>query len=233
MSEDAGRSRFSLARSAAGALLFDDQGRLLLVEPTYKDYWDIPGGYLEPGETPTEACAREITEELGLEIEPGRLLVIDWAPHPKDGDKALFVFDGGLLNSDDIAAIKLPPDELASFAFLPVQDASQRLIPRLARRVEAAARGRASGITMYLEHGVPWPEELRHDLSQRARTAAHIQPCSGSSSSSVHHGRDGIRCRGRLDGATVHYISNEPRWLCLMIGVRSIGRLPIGSGRMC
>ena len=50
---------------AAGALFRDAGGRVLLVKPHYKAGWEIPGGMVEPGETPSEACAREVTEELG------------------------------------------------------------------------------------------------------------------------------------------------------------------------
>jgi 8-oxo-dGTP diphosphatase len=49
---------------SAGALFVDEYDRVLLVEPTYKSYWDIPGGYVEPGESPLAACAREVHEEL-------------------------------------------------------------------------------------------------------------------------------------------------------------------------
>jgi len=140
--------------SAAGALILDEAGRVLLVEPNYKDYWEIPGGLIEVGETPSQACAREITEELGLTRAPGRLLVVDWAPHPEWGDRVLFVFDGGTLSPSDIAGIRLQPDELDSYEFLPPRAAVDRLIPRLSRRVAAALRARDEGTTMYLEHGL-------------------------------------------------------------------------------
>lgn len=149
--------RPSRALGAAGALILDAEGRILLVEPTYKDHWEIPGGAIEPGETPSEACARELTEELGLTIRPGRLLVVDWAPHPEQGDKVLFVFDGGRLTGERIAAIALPADELASYEFLPAAHAVERLIPRLARRVRAALDAVADGTTRYLENGLPCP----------------------------------------------------------------------------
>ena len=58
---------FATPRVAAGALFFDDQGRVLLVHPTYKDTWDIPGGYVERGESPAAACRRELKEELGID----------------------------------------------------------------------------------------------------------------------------------------------------------------------
>jgi 8-oxo-dGTP pyrophosphatase MutT (NUDIX family) len=135
--------------------MLDDGGRVLLVEPNYKDHWEIPGGIIEVGETPSQACAREIAEELGLVRAPGRLLVVDWAPHPEQGDRVLFVFDGGTVTAAEIAAIRLQPEELDSYVFLPPADAVDRLIPRLRRRVTAALRAREEGRIAYLEHGVP------------------------------------------------------------------------------
>jgi ADP-ribose pyrophosphatase YjhB (NUDIX family) len=142
----------SRAISAAGALFFDAAGRLLLVEPTYKPQWEIPGGVIEHGETPSEACRREVGEELGLLREPGRLLVVDWAPQG-DQDRVLFVFEGGLLTADD--HIQLQAEELKAYEFVPPDQAVPRLVPRLARRVAEALRARESGETRYLEHGRP------------------------------------------------------------------------------
>ncbi|KJK46376.1 hypothetical protein UK23_23435 [Lentzea aerocolonigenes] len=136
--------------SAAGALFFDDEGRLLLVEPNYKPHWEIPGGVIERGETPREACRREIEEELGLIREPGRLLVVDWAPR-QDDDRILFVFEGGLIT--DPAGISLQAAELRSCEFVSPDQVPDRLIPRLARRVRQALQARESGETRYLEHG--------------------------------------------------------------------------------
>lgn len=68
---------FTHARTASGALFFDDQDRVMLVVPSYKDYRDIPGGYVEQGETPKQAAAREVQEELGITPPIGRLLVAD------------------------------------------------------------------------------------------------------------------------------------------------------------
>lgn len=146
-------ARFSRAVSAAGALFFDEAGRVLLLEPTYKNYWDIPGGYVEPGETPSEACRREIEEELGLQIDLGRLLVVDWAPSDAEGDKVLFVFDGGVLGADQLDKVRLAEAEIASLEFVDPEAAASRMIPRLARRVASAVRAQADGTTLYLEHG--------------------------------------------------------------------------------
>lgn len=147
---------FSRALSAAGALFFDDEDRVLLLRPAYKPDWEIPGGFVEHGETPAQACAREINEELGLAFEPGRILAVDWAPN--GGDKVLFVFDGGVL---DPARIRLDPVEIAGFEFVELSVALARLIPRLSRRVAAAVDARHRGHIAYLEHGSARVPDIR------------------------------------------------------------------------
>jgi 8-oxo-dGTP diphosphatase len=141
------------ARAASGVLFFDEAGRVLLVRPTYKPGWDIPGGYLHPGETPTEAAVREVAEELGIKPPIGRLLVADWAPHPDEGDKMLFVFDGGELAPEYAAQIQLQAAEIADYAFHSPESIGQLLIPRLARRIATALAARPTAQTVYLEHG--------------------------------------------------------------------------------
>jgi ADP-ribose pyrophosphatase YjhB (NUDIX family) len=150
---------FAQARAAAGALFFDDSGRVLLVRPTYKPSMDIPGGYVEPGETPREACVREVREELGIQPAIGRLLVVDWAPLPEEGDKVLFVFDGGILGDESLKEITFVDGELSACEFHPVEDLDGLLIERLARRVKAAATARELGRTAYLENGLAVPAE--------------------------------------------------------------------------
>src|SRR3954447_11439996 len=100
-------------RVAAGMLVHDDQGRVLMVRPTYKHGWDIPGGYVEPDESPAQAAERELAEELNLRRPLGRLLVVDWAPHPAERDKLLFVFDGGVLTQAEASSLSPDGNEIA------------------------------------------------------------------------------------------------------------------------
>jgi 8-oxo-dGTP pyrophosphatase MutT (NUDIX family) len=142
----------TLPRKRMGAaLLFRDPGdRVLLVEPTYKPEWELPGGVVEADESPRDAAAREITEELGLTVAPGRLLVVDWVP-PRDGrtDGLMLVFDGGRFTEP----IRLAESELRSWAWCDPGEAEQRLLPLLARRAAAAVRAAHTGTTAYLEDG--------------------------------------------------------------------------------
>ncbi|WP_382465530.1 NUDIX domain-containing protein [Streptomyces noursei] len=153
MAENELEQRMATPRMAAGALFFDDQDQVLLVKPSYKPKWEIPGGYIERGESPLAACRREVQEELGITPDIGSLLVIDWAPSEVEGDKVLYVFDGGQLRPKEFTDIKFPPDEILAAEFHPADQLDDLLIPRLARRVRAAITARAQASTQYLEHG--------------------------------------------------------------------------------
>jgi ADP-ribose pyrophosphatase YjhB (NUDIX family) len=63
---------------AASALCSDQSGRILLVDPIYRDTWDLPGGVVEAEESPHAACRREVAEEIGLSRPVGRILAVDW-----------------------------------------------------------------------------------------------------------------------------------------------------------
>lgn len=142
--------RVATPRIAAGVLFRDAAGRVLLVKPTYKDGWDIPGGYVEPGESPKQAAAREVKEELGLNPSIGRLLVVDWAPHPDEGDKLLFIFDGGSLLDLDDGALIIQRAEIDRVELVAPEDAAGFLPLRLLERITSSLAG---GDDAYLEHG--------------------------------------------------------------------------------
>ncbi|WP_344866109.1 NUDIX hydrolase [Planomonospora alba] len=141
---------------AAGALLRDAAGAVLLVDPVYKPQWDVPGGVVEPGESPTAACRRELAEELGLDRPVGRLLAADWIP-PRPGwpDGMIFLYDGGVLTAGEIAALRLPADELARWMFADPDQVPSLVPAALARRVAAALRAAADGTTACLDDGHP------------------------------------------------------------------------------
>lgn len=142
---------FATPRMAAGAL-FVDGDRVLLVRKTDGNRWDIPGGYINRGESPAEACRREVREELGLDRRPTRLLAHDWAPRGDEGDKLLYVFGCGPLGSDE-ARIRLDGTELDHWEWVPIRRTDDYLIPRLACRLRRAYQADVAGTTAYLEHG--------------------------------------------------------------------------------
>ena len=140
-------------RVSAGALFTDDAGRILMVRPTYKDYWDIPGGYVEPGESPYAACVREVREELSVTPDIAcQPLVIDWAPADGEGDKILFIFSGSM-DKDGIRRIAFADGELADFRFVDQAELDRYTISRLARRLRTALQALRDGRPIYAEQG--------------------------------------------------------------------------------
>jgi len=138
--------------AAAAALFTNPADRVLLVKPNYRDHWSLPGGIVEHGEPPHDACRREVREELGLDIAPGRLLVVAWTAPDRVRPRPVvhFVFDGGALADD--APIRLQEDELDEYRFVDHADLDGYLPPVISARVAAAVRGRGTGTTAYL----PW-----------------------------------------------------------------------------
>lgn len=140
-------------RMAAGVLFRDGAGRVLLVEPVYKERWEVPGGIVEVNESPRAAARRELLEELGLARSIGRLWCIDWhSAEPPSTEAVVLLFDGGNLTEDETGAIRLPPDELRSWAFCALEEAKGRLSPRMFRRIASCLA--SPDQTLYLEDGV-------------------------------------------------------------------------------
>lgn len=123
-------------RSAACILLFDDDGRLLIVKPSYRHHWLVPGGIVENNESPWTAARREAHEETGLVIEQLRLVVIDWKSSDDQYDDSLhYVFDGGRLEKRQQSSIRCDGVEIVEHRFAPKEEALDLLDPDLARRI--------------------------------------------------------------------------------------------------
>jgi ADP-ribose pyrophosphatase YjhB (NUDIX family) len=146
--------------AASGALIFDHRGRLLILRPTYKSGWTIPGGVMEAdGETPWQACQREVREECGLDVGQGRLACVDFRrPRPGRPGGIRFLFDCGAQEDAELSAITLQSAEIAQHRLVPVAEALALLRKPIRRRVRAVcnANGRARQRgCVYLEDGRP------------------------------------------------------------------------------
>ncbi|MEU6715396.1 NUDIX hydrolase [Nonomuraea sp. NPDC046802] len=139
------------------ALLRDGEGRVLLVDPTYKPDWDLPGGMTESNEPPIEGLRRELTEELGLRFPgPLALVCVDWVgPHGPWDDSLMMIFNAGTLTADQAAALRITDPELAAFEFRTPEQAQQRLRPYVWARLAAAITAADTGTVAYLHNGHP------------------------------------------------------------------------------
>ncbi|WP_326629840.1 NUDIX hydrolase [Nonomuraea fuscirosea] len=151
-----GNARQARKRVGADVLLRDHNGRILIVDPAYKPDWDLPGGMAEANESPAAAARREIKEELGLDLELGRVLVVDWVPsHGPWDDSLMFVFDGGILESRQLAGLHTADSELAGFRLATPAEAADLLRPYVWLRAKAALSALLQEASSYCESGRP------------------------------------------------------------------------------
>lgn len=147
-----GNARQARKRVAADVLIRDEAGRVLLVDPTYKEGWDLPGGMVEANEAPQKGALRELGEELGLTRVIGRPLVVEWAgAHGPWDDQIVFVFDGGVMSFDDIDGIRVSDVEIARWRFLSINDVREEMRDHVWRRVRSALDAVVDGAVRYLE----------------------------------------------------------------------------------
>lgn len=142
--------------AGAAALFRDTGGRVLLVEPNYREGWTLPGGTVESdeGETPRQGARRETAEEIGLDRAPGRLLAVDWVHGDARPPLVAYLYDGGVLSSDDLAAIRLQEEELLSWRLVTPDEVPAYLPGTVGRRVLFALEVLENGTgTAELENG--------------------------------------------------------------------------------
>ncbi len=138
--------------ASSGALIFDQKARLLILKPTYKTGWTIPGGVMEAGgESPWEACVREVREECGLTVRAGRLACVDFRrPRPGRPGGVRFLFDCGRMDDAALGAVVLQREEISEYRMVSLDKALTMLRAPIKRRVRAACAAKS---TVYLEEG--------------------------------------------------------------------------------
>ena len=115
-----------LAVGCSAAIFDATRQRILLTRRADNGQWCVPGGYMEPGESLTEACAREVVEETGLHVRVGRLIAVYTTPHRlltyADGNRWQLVvlhFEAELVGGEAHAA-----DETTEIGYFSLEEAA-------------------------------------------------------------------------------------------------------------
>ena len=138
-------------RLIAQGLIRNNANEILLCELTYKQEWDLPGGVVDPHESPAHAVSREIREELQVEVLPQSLVAVNWLPRWRGWDDAvLFVFDLGV-DDQVVARAHLEPLELRSLHWCTLGEVERRAAPYVTRMLNRLAH--VTEGTAYLEDG--------------------------------------------------------------------------------
>ena len=138
-------------RVIAQGLIRNNANEILMCELTYKQEWDLPGGVVDPHESPAHGIVREIREEMQVEMTPQSLIAVNWLPPWRGWDDAtLFVFDLGV-DDEVIARARLEPREIRALHWCTIDEVERRAAPyvtRMLRRLRQQTEGSA-----YLEDG--------------------------------------------------------------------------------
>ncbi|MFV0459567.1 MAG: NUDIX domain-containing protein [Actinomycetales bacterium] len=150
---------FATVLRAAGWYISDPDGRVLMVDPVYKDGLDIPGGVCDPAEDLATTACRELAEELGLRWPVADLLALDFVlDNGRRGDLELGVFDGGVHPPEFVDTLTLPDGELSGARWMHPDDLDGHGPPAFVRRLRsvhlARRQARLPGPTLILRDGV-------------------------------------------------------------------------------
>lgn len=125
---------------SASVLIFDERGRLLVARPQGRDKWVVPGGAVDPGETPAEAAIREAFEETGLHIEITGVFGVfggpDFAVEYSNGDSVEYVMTtytasitGGSLEPQDGEIVEMRFVGIDELSALPLEHWARLVLP--------------------------------------------------------------------------------------------------------
>jgi 8-oxo-dGTP pyrophosphatase MutT (NUDIX family) len=123
-------------------VVFDGARRLLMVEHADRDLWVLPGGAIDPGETPADALVREMWEETGLHVRPTTVRGVfsgpDFLVRYRNGDEAIYVMSvfecevlGGRERPDGVETLAVRYVSQAEALALPTPPWARVVLPQL------------------------------------------------------------------------------------------------------
>lgn len=140
-------------RNIGQGLLRNEDGDVLLCQLTYKAEWDLPGGVVDPMESPAACVVREISEELGVSVGIERLLAVNWLPPWRGWDDAvLFLYDLGVVPRSFTDDLTLLPREIKDVHWVSPDAVAEHVAPYAARLLEQVLEGEGSAYPLYLEN---------------------------------------------------------------------------------
>lgn len=144
-------ARLPRKRCSAGLLLLDPNGCILIVKPTYRNEWLLPGGVVESDETPADAALRELAEECGMTAQLEGLLCTDIvAPAGWFSESVHFLFLASATDAQRAGA-RVDGAEVSALEWVDAGEAMLRLPRSSAVRLESISHGHRG----YFEHGLP------------------------------------------------------------------------------
>lgn len=119
----------------AGAIIFDPEGRLLLIYNRVRREWEYPAGAINSSESPLEGARREVAEEVGLHPHDFRFLGVDFFLRPAAPNGAVFFTFAATVTGEESRHIKLQAMEASRYRWTTRAEALELIAPRLRERL--------------------------------------------------------------------------------------------------
>lgn len=153
------KSLFPEKRVSAIGFILNEEKRILLVKPSYFNYWHLPGGFVDENESPFHAVSREIKEEINLDLSPNGLIIVNYTPASKDQKEVIvFIFDFGVVKEHQFQHLELDNEEIVDFGLFEKSKAMELVGPERSRRLEMCFLASEKNAFFYLDNGEPLPE---------------------------------------------------------------------------
>ena len=139
----------------AGALIPNQDKKILIVKPKYKDCWSFVGGIIEEFESPSSGLKREVKEEIGLNVNIVKPLVIEYLikhSQEKQSESIQILFLCELAENENFSNIVLGEDEIAEYKFVQINEAMDMMNERSANRLKAGLKSLEKDTVIYLEN---------------------------------------------------------------------------------
>ena len=144
--------RRATKKSSSAVVFRNTENQWLLLQLTYKEGLGLPGGNAEKNESPSECAIREVKEEIGLDINLGRLLLVHYIFREKyDSESIQFYFDGGTLSDEQISKIILQEDEIEEYFFIDENKVSEKMYKSMSLRFPYLKKAIDENIVTYFE----------------------------------------------------------------------------------
>jgi 8-oxo-dGTP pyrophosphatase MutT (NUDIX family) len=127
-------------RQTVGAIIVNSEGRVFVQRRSeertlFPGLWDIPGGHVEPDETPLEALAREVYEETGWRVERVVAELGEWRWRGDDGAERREI-DYVVEVGEDLSAPRLQSPEYVEYAWVGLRDLDRLIDPRMPEQLQ-------------------------------------------------------------------------------------------------
>ncbi len=139
---------------AAGALIFDREGRVLLIKHRWRGGWEYPVGMTDGEESPRAAAIRELREEVGLDLPAAdlRLIAVDFFNRKTPNGNLVFTFVA-TIPPDRATLLKLDPLEATDYRWVTRVQAAELVPGWLSDRLQSLFQAYDAGVPVYLENG--------------------------------------------------------------------------------